>query len=36
MDYYQEIKDQIINNEVTKRIKEYSKSRSDLQTCIIM
>lgn len=32
MDYYQEIKDQIINNEVTKRIKEYSKSRSDLQT----
>ena len=32
MDYYNKIKEQIINNEVTKRIKDYSKNRSDLQT----
>ena len=32
MNYYEEIKEQIINNEVTKRVKDYSKNRSDLQT----
>ena len=31
MDYYNKIKEQIINNEVTKRVKDYSKNRSDLQ-----
>ncbi len=30
--YYFVIKDLIINNEVTKRIKDYSKNRSDLET----
>ena len=32
MDYYNEIKEQIINNEITKRVKDYSKNRSDLET----
>jgi len=32
MNYYNKIKEQIINNEITKRIKEYSKNRSDLNT----
>ena len=32
MNYYNEIKEQIINNEVTKKIKDYSKNRSDLNT----
>ena len=32
MNYYNEIKTQIINNETTKRIKDYSKNRSDLTT----
>ena len=32
MNYYNEIKEQIINNEITKRVKDYSKNRSDLQT----
>ena len=32
MNYYNEIKEQIINNEITKRIKDYSKNRSDLNT----
>ena len=32
MNYYDEIKAQIINNEITKRAKDYSKNRSDLQT----
>ena len=31
MNYYNEIKRQIINNEITKKIKDYSKNRSDLQ-----
>ena len=30
MNYYNEIKEQIINNEVTKKVKDYSKNRSDL------
>lgn len=32
MNYYEEIKEQIINNEITKRVKDYSKNRSDLTT----
>ena len=32
MNYYNEIKEQIINNEATKKVKDYSKNRSDLNT----
>ena len=32
MNYYNEIKIQIINNELTKKVKDYSKNKSDLQT----
>ncbi len=32
MNYYKEIKEQIVNNEVYKRVKDYSKNRSDLNT----
>ncbi|MBQ8472605.1 MAG: DUF1016 family protein [Bacilli bacterium] len=32
MNYYNEIKTEIINNEITKRVKDYSKNRSDLNT----
>ena len=32
MNYYNEIKTQILNNEVTKRVKDYSKNKSDLTT----
>ena len=32
MNYYNEIKENLINNEVTKKIKDYSKNRSDLNT----
>ena len=32
MKYYNEIKNQIINNEITKRVKDYSKNKSDLDT----
>ena len=32
MNYYNEIKNEIINNEITKRVKDYSKNRSDLNT----
>ena len=32
MNYYREIKKELINNEVYKRVKDYSKNRSDLQT----
>lgn len=32
MDYYIKIKDELINNEVYKRVKDYSKNRSDLKT----
>ncbi len=32
MNYYKEIKDNLINNEVYKRVKEYSKNKSDLDT----
>ena len=30
--YYNEIKDLLINNEITKRVKDYSKNKSDLET----
>lgn len=32
MNYYDEIKNELINNEVYKKVKDYSKNRSDLQT----
>ena len=32
MNYYKEIKNQFINNEVTKRVKDFSKNKSDLDT----
>ena len=32
MNYYNEIKQQLINNEVYKKVKDYSKNRSDLET----
>ena len=32
MNYYNEIKTELINNEITKRVKDYSKNRSDLTT----
>ena len=32
MNYYNEIKNELVNNEITKRVKDYSKNRSDLTT----
>jgi hypothetical protein len=32
MNYYNEIKEELLNNEVYKRVKDYSKNRSDLNT----
>ena len=32
MDYYNEIKNELINNEINKRVKNYSINRSDLNT----
>ena len=32
MDYYNNIKNELINNEITKKIKDYSKNKSDLET----
>ena len=32
MNYYKEIKNKLIDNEITKRVKDYSKNRSDLNT----
>ena len=32
MNYYNEIKNNLINNEVTKKVKDYSKNKSDLNT----
>lgn len=32
MNYYRKIKEELINNEITKRVKDYSKNRSDLNT----
>ena len=31
MNYYNEIKTQILNNEITKKVKDYSKNKSDLR-----
>ena len=32
MNYYNEVKNELINNEITKKVKDYSKNRSDLTT----
>ena len=32
MNYYDEIKNELINNEATKKVKDYSKNKSDLTT----
>ncbi|MBQ6285707.1 MAG: DUF1016 family protein [Bacilli bacterium] len=32
MNYYEEIKESLINNEITKKVKDYSKNKSDLET----
>ena len=32
MNYYNEIKKELINNEVYKRVKDYSKNKNDLNT----
>ena len=32
MNYYKEIKNELVNNEITKKIKDYSKNRSDHTT----
>ena len=32
MNYYDEIKNELINNEITKKIKDYTKNKSDLTT----
>lgn len=32
MNYYDEIKSELVNNEITKRVKDYSKNKSDLNT----
>ena len=32
MDYYNEIKNELIDNELTKKVKDYSKNKSDLNT----
>ena len=32
MNYYDEIKNKLLNNEINKKIKDYSKNRSDLHT----
>ncbi|MBR1414209.1 MAG: DUF1016 family protein [Bacilli bacterium] len=31
-DYYNEIKNQLLNNEITNKVKDYSKNKSDLET----
>ena len=32
MNYYSEIKNELINNEITKKVKDYIKNKSDLTT----
>ena len=32
MNYHNEIKNELINNEITKKVKDYSKNKSDLTT----
>lgn len=36
MNYYDEIKNELINNEVYKKVKDYSKNRNDLITYYIV
>ena len=35
MNYYNQIKEQLVNNEIYKRAKYYSKNKSDLNTYYI-
>lgn len=32
MNYYNEIKNELINNEIYKKVKDYSKNKNDLRT----
>lgn len=32
MNYYKEIKEELVNNEIYKKSKDYSKNKSDLET----
>ena len=32
MNYYEKIKNELMNNEVYKKVKDHSKNRSDLNT----
>ena len=32
MNYYKEIKNKLINNEIYKQVKDYSKNKNDLNT----
>ena len=32
MNYYNKIKEELINNEIYKKVKDYSKNKSDLNT----
>ena len=32
MNYYNEIKQELVNNEIYKKVKDYSKNKSDLET----
>lgn len=32
MDYYFKIKNELINNEINKRVKDYSKNKNDIKT----
>ena len=32
MNYYNEIKNELVNNEVYKKVKDYSKNKNDLKT----
>ena len=32
MNYYNEIKNELVNNEIYKKVKDYSKNRNDLKT----
>lgn len=34
MNYYNEIKNELIGNEVYKKVKDYSKNRSDLKSLL--
>lgn len=32
MNYYNEIKQELVNNEIYKKVKDYSKNKNDLMT----